>query len=120
MPGSSAIFGLIPCTNCHYIYNDKPWTVTIDCEIVLGVDENSEVNTTTALLQHFNPLGSSPPINSALYFVFGKIAPLESIANGEGFSPEEYDFVVDANMVHALHACSIGDNANSVQAASYA
>jgi hypothetical protein len=100
MPGLSAIFGLIPCSNSRHLYTEKPRTVTMDCEIVIGVDDKGDVNTTSALLHYFIPLGAPEPINGALHFVFGRVASIDSSENvGDGFSPLEYDFIIDADMV---------------------
>jgi hypothetical protein len=100
MPGLSTITGLIPCSNSRYVFSEKPRTVTVDTEIVIGVDENGDVNTAPALLQHFTPVGAPAPVNGALHFVFGKVASMESsVVVGDGFSQDEYDFVVDADVV---------------------
>jgi hypothetical protein len=83
MPGSSTIFGLIPCTNSRYLQSDKPRTITFDSEIVMGVDGRGQVQTVTALLHHFIPLGNAAPNDGVLYFVFGKVASMDStVATG--------------------------------------
>jgi hypothetical protein len=100
MPGLCAIFGLIPCSNSQYLHTEKPQTVTVDSEIVIGMDEKGDVNTTSALLHYFIPLSMPEPVNGALHFVFGKIASIDSSENiRDGFSPTEYDFVIDANLM---------------------
>jgi hypothetical protein len=75
----------------------------VDSEIVIGVDEKGDVNTTTALLHYFIPLGGQEPVNGALHFVFGKIASIDSSENvGDGFLPTEYDFIIDADVVQPM------------------
>jgi hypothetical protein len=55
---------------------------------------------TSALLHYFIPLGAQEPVNGALHFVSGKIASIDSSEDvGMGFSPTEYDFIIDADIV---------------------
>src|SRR6266487_6793619 len=48
MPGSSHIFGLIPCSNIRKM-KDKPRTVLMDGEIVISFDVDDNVQTIMAL-----------------------------------------------------------------------
>ena len=72
MPGSSTIFGLIPCSNSRYLHPEKPRTVTFDCEIVMGVNNGGNVHTVTALLVHFTLLCGPTLTDGTLCLVFGK------------------------------------------------
>lgn len=72
----------------------------MDAEIVLGVGPDGAVQTTTALLQHFMASATPPPPGFSLYFVYGKLASMPpSFAVGDGFAAEDYDFIVDADIV---------------------
>jgi hypothetical protein len=103
MPGCATIVGLIPCTQGRYLHPEKPRTITMDAEIVIGTDAAGNVQTTTALLQYFVPTAESRPESGLLYFVMGKIASMDpSIQVGVGDDDlwrDEYDFVIDADAV---------------------
>jgi hypothetical protein len=100
MPRLLTITGLIPCSNSQYVFSEKLQTVTMDTEIVIGMDENGDVNTAPTLLQHFTPVGAPAPVNGTLHFIFGKVTSMESsVIVGDGFSQDEYDFVVDADVM---------------------
>jgi hypothetical protein len=107
MPGSAFIAGLMPCSCCRYLYNDKPRTVTCDCEIVVAILDNGNIQTANAVLQHFTPPAESAPTDGCLYFVSGKIASIDKDVNvGKDFEVDNYDFMIDADIV-CIVPCSI-------------
>src|ERR1700722_6681357 len=99
MPGVSRIFGFVPCSNARVISQEKPRSITMDAEIVLGFDDNQTLQVTTALINHFM---SSDENNSSdgLYYISGKLACMgDDIATGEGFDNIQYDFAIDCDVV---------------------
>jgi hypothetical protein len=97
MPGSSMIFGLLPCTNGRTVFVDKP--LTCDADVVIAVVEDV-VTVTTALLTHFCAAEEPPFEDGAMYIVEGKVASLDkSFAVGENFNVDEYDFLIEAQQV---------------------
>jgi hypothetical protein len=100
MPGSSHIFGFLPCTNLRVVNPDKPRSLTFDAEIVVATDCTGHVETTTAVLTHFQDATEEPFVDGGLYYVSGRVASIDdSFAVGDGFSKDMYDFVVDAEKV---------------------
>jgi hypothetical protein len=71
----------------------------MDAEIVIGFDSDLNVQTVTAFLEHF--VGSDETVaDGALYYVSGKVASIDSgITVGDDFSLDQYDFLIDANVV---------------------
>ena len=101
MPGFSRIFGLIPCSNYRVVSQEKPRSITMDAEIVVGFDNSQTLQATMALLTHFVAFDQSFP-SEGLYFVSGKIGCFsDDISIGDGFDRMDYDFVVDADVVRS-------------------
>jgi hypothetical protein len=86
MPGSSSIFGVLPCTNRRVLdHEHKPWTYTYDIEAVIGEDEEGEVQSVLALLHYFVPVDAYEPTEGKLHYVYRKLASMEpSMPVGDG------------------------------------
>jgi hypothetical protein len=51
-------------------------------------------------LQHFLAVDEEAPVESCLYFVYSCLAGLESnVSVGEGFNCDDYDFMIDVEVV---------------------
>jgi len=51
-------------------------------------------------MQHFIPLGTPPPVDGRLHFIFGKVASIDFLLNvGKAISAADYDFIIDANVM---------------------
>jgi hypothetical protein len=87
MPGSSILSGILPLTNSHHIFTQKPKTVTYDAELYLGVSEDGSPCSAQAVVHHFVAQVNMDPLDNRLYFVVGKVASVrENTCVGEGNS----------------------------------
>jgi hypothetical protein len=103
MSGSSTISGLFPCTDLRHIFPDKPRTITFDSDVFIGFDENDEAQSAMALVHYYVPPSGFEPTNGQLYFLTGKVASVDDkTVPGSGFELEDYDLVIEADMVRPL------------------
>jgi hypothetical protein len=73
--------------------------MTVDAEVVIG-SENDNMHTVGALLQHFLSLDEVPPTEPCLYYVYGRVACMDTdIVVSEGFERDDYKFLIDADVV---------------------
>jgi hypothetical protein len=83
--------------------SEKSRSLTFDAEIMLGRNSNGDIQTCTALLIYFDDPRIQSPIDGSLHFVSGKVAAMDStLAVGKGFHRDNYDFVIDADIVCAF------------------
>jgi hypothetical protein len=108
MTGSAIIVGLIPCSNGRYPYNDKPRTIVMDAEVVIGFDEDDNVQTVPAVLAHFIKFGEEAPQDNLLYFISGRVASSHSSIHVDSAgSSLQYDLYIEADVVCLLDSSQL-------------
>jgi hypothetical protein len=76
----------------------------MDAEVVIGFNDQDNVQTVLTVLQHFISFDETTPKDDVLYFVYGRIASVDSdFVVGKGFSVDDYDFLIDADIVSTIH-----------------
>ena len=104
MPGSSILFAILRCFNARALDSDKPRSLIIDAEMVIGFSKAGPV-IAKVVLNHF--LDGPPFDNGAFYYVVGRVASIDSTFRlGQNIPADRYEFVVDARTVRHYPACS--------------
>jgi hypothetical protein len=100
MPGSAAICGLMPCSNSRYVYDNKTWTITLNCQLFMGVDMYGELNTVDGIVQHFMNNSENAPTDGSLYYLAGKMASVNmTLPVDTRFNTSSYNFIIEADEV---------------------
>ena len=104
MPGSSVLFGILRCFNARALDSDKPRSLVIDADMVIGFSKAGPV-VAKVVLNHF--LDGPPFDNGAFYYVVGRVASIDSSFQlGQNVPADRYEFVVDARTVRHYSARS--------------
>jgi hypothetical protein len=103
MPGTAQIFSLLPLSNVRKLFPEKPRTVTMDAEIIVGLTANSNLEVLPAILYHFVPYQSTTNVETGMYFVQGRLLSIDaSIPVGADHELKDYQFAIDAEIVHPM------------------
>lgn len=107
-PGASYFYGLLACSNPRRILSNKPRTVTLDAEMVLGKDENNDMVVMSALLHHYVPTGQDDPEGGKLYLVNAKVASITDATEvGDEYDVSEYEVILESTAVCTVHFLSL-------------
>ena len=101
MSGSAMLYGLLHCQNSRYIHPSKPRTITFDCKLYLGRDDESNVCIMMGVLHFFVPVNLPAPIDNRPYLVCRWVASVNDKMNiGEDAGDcAGYDIEIDTIFV---------------------